>query len=399
MSWWRMKRLGLGPQHVAHLALRPDEELALLALGIGVGGRVERAFGRGHLAQHVVQGLAQHPGEVGPAGHLPGLGVGHRQQGVVVQHLLEVGDQPALVGRVAVEAAADLVVHAPGGHLLQRARWPCAGSGRRRCGGGGAAAGAPECWMGTWAPGAGRRVRDRRCGRRSPPPAGWARGSGSKLPAPAPRAAPSICCFTASVSWPVACFTRSGSSIVGAADLLQQRQESEARAAGAVAGREVGASEERRPIGRQPDAHGPAALPGQRLHGAHVDGVDVGAFLAVDLHRDVVLVQEGGDVLVLEGLALHHVAPVAGGIPDRQEHRAAQAARVRERLVAPRVPVHRVVRVLQQVGAAFQDQPVGVRGRAARLQVVRARLVRRTLGGQRLLQALRHRRRHSRFTG
>src|SRR5262249_56911239 len=38
--------------------------------------------------------------------------------GVVVEHLLEVGYQPVGVDRVAVEAAADLVVHAAVGHVL-----------------------------------------------------------------------------------------------------------------------------------------------------------------------------------------------------------------------------------------------------------------------------------------
>ena len=42
------------------------------------------------------------------------------EQRVVVQHLLEVGDQPPLVDRVAREAAADVVVHASGRHGVER---------------------------------------------------------------------------------------------------------------------------------------------------------------------------------------------------------------------------------------------------------------------------------------
>ena len=49
-----------------------------------------------------------------------GVGVQPREQGVVVQHLLEVGDQPPLVDRVAREAAADVVVHASGRHGVER---------------------------------------------------------------------------------------------------------------------------------------------------------------------------------------------------------------------------------------------------------------------------------------
>ena len=47
--------------------------------------------------------------------------VGAQQQGVVVQHLLEVGDHPARISRVAVKAAADLVVDATARHRLQAA--------------------------------------------------------------------------------------------------------------------------------------------------------------------------------------------------------------------------------------------------------------------------------------
>ena len=44
------------------------------------------------------------------------------EERVVVEHLLEVGDEPALVDRVAVEAAADEVVHAAGRHPVEGLR-------------------------------------------------------------------------------------------------------------------------------------------------------------------------------------------------------------------------------------------------------------------------------------
>jgi hypothetical protein len=53
-----------------------------------------------------------------------------------------------------------------------------------------------------------------------------------------------------------------------------------------------------------------------RLHRLHVDRVDIGALLAVDLDVDEVVVHVGGGLRILEGLTLHHVAPVAGGIAD-----------------------------------------------------------------------------------
>ena len=75
------------------------------------------------------------------------------------------------------------------------------------------------------------------------------------------------------------------------------------------------------PSGVQEDGHRPAAVSGHRLHGGHVDGVEVRALLAVDLDVHEVLVHERGDVGVLEGLVLHHVTPVTRGVADREEHR------------------------------------------------------------------------------
>ena len=115
-------------------------------------------------------------------------------------------------------------------------------------------------------------------------------------------------------------------------------------------GREVGAGEERHAVGGEEGVQRPAAVPGHGLHGVHVDRVDVRALLAVDLDAHEALVHQRGDLRVLEGLALHHVAPVAGGVADRDEDRLLLVARAAERLLAPRVPVDGVLRVLEQVG-------------------------------------------------
>ncbi len=84
-----------------------------------------------------------------------------------------------------------------------------------------------------------------------------------------------------------------------------------------VGRREIRAAEERLELGREEDRHRPAAMPGHRHHGRHVDLVEVGALFTVDLDVDEVLVHERRDVGVFEALALHHVAPVAGRVADR----------------------------------------------------------------------------------
>ena len=124
-------------------------------------------------------------------------------------------------------------------------------------------------------------------------------------------------------------------------------------------GREVGPAVERLAVGRQEDAHRPAALAGHRLDRGHVDLVEVGPLLAVDLDRDEVPVQVGGRGRVLEALALHDVAPVAGGVADREEDRPVLGLRPGERLRSPRVPVDRVVGVLEEVRAGLAGESVG----------------------------------------
>src|SRR2546426_10624807 len=123
-------------------------------------------------------------------------------------------------------------------------------------------------------------------------------------------------------------------------------------------GGKVGAAVERLAVGGEEAGHRPAAVARHRLHGLHVDLVDVGSLLAVHLHAHEVAVHEGRDLGVLERLALHHVAPVARRVADREEQGLVLRARPRERLVPPRVPVDGVVRVLQEVGARLARESV-----------------------------------------
>ena len=127
-----------------------------------------------------------------------------------------------------------------------------------------------------------------------------------------------------------------------------------------VFGREVCAAVEGHEVGREEDRQGPAAVARHHLDGVHVDLVEVGALFAVNLDVDEVLVHESRDVFVLERLALHHVTPVARRVADAQEYRLVFALRARERLFAPRVPVHGVVRVLQKVRARLAREAVRV---------------------------------------
>ena len=121
----------LGPEDRVQLGGPPDVELSFFALAVGVQRRRQPAVAGPQLAQHPVARLFRHPAGQFRAGQAPQVGVDASQQGVVVEHLLEVRDHPAGVDRVPGEPAAELVVHAAAGHRLagalghpQRGRGP-----------------------------------------------------------------------------------------------------------------------------------------------------------------------------------------------------------------------------------------------------------------------------------
>ena len=109
----------LGVERRSHLVRRPGEVRALALGGVGVLGAEEAAPRVPHLPEQVVERLLGDGAVAGLAQQLPRVQVAAGQLGVVVEHLLEVGDQPVAVGGVAVEAAAQVVVHAAGGHGVE----------------------------------------------------------------------------------------------------------------------------------------------------------------------------------------------------------------------------------------------------------------------------------------
>ena len=121
---------------------------------------------------------------------------------------------------------------------------------------------------------------------------------------------------------------------------------------------DVGGREKRLFVRGHDDRKRPPAAPGHHLADRHVDLVDVRAFLAIDLDVDEGLVHQRGNLWVLEALVLHHMAPVAGGITDREKDRFVLLGGFVERLRAPRIPVDGVVGVLQQVRALGVSEPV-----------------------------------------
>ncbi len=340
----------LGAEDFDDLGEGPDVEFALFALGVGVLGRVERPLGAGHPAEDVVHRLAGDAGVFWVVRDLVGFEVDGAQQGIVVEHLLEVRGQPALVGRVAGEAAAEVVVDPPSGHLVEGVRDHVE---RVRVAGPGVLA-EQDAEV--------HRVREL---------GGVAEPAVDRLVGPAE--APDGVVEDLGVQLPLGLRDHPGGPELaghvgrGGDDLVApllpgpldaQEDPGEAGHSPGVDRRVIRPAVEWFEVGREEDRHRPAALAGHRLDGRHVEVIEVGPLLAVDLDVDVPLVHQRRDVRVLEALPLHDVAPVAGRVADREEDRPVLRLRLRQRLRAPGEPVDRVVGVLEQVRAGLPGESV-----------------------------------------
>ena len=115
--------------------------------------------------------------------------------------------------------------------------------------------------------------------------------------------------------------------------------------------REVGAAPKRLAGGRQEHGERPAALLPEQGERVLIDLIEIRPLLPVHLDADEMLVHQRRDLRVLEALVRHDVAPMAGGIADREQDRLVLRLGFRERGRVPGLPVHRVVPVLEQIGA------------------------------------------------
>jgi len=156
-----------------------------------------------------------------------------------------------------------------------------------------------------------------------------------------------------------------GVALLAVGPLDAGQQLGEGRQSVALLFGEVGPGEERPLVlRRQEHRERPAAGSArQQLVRGLVDAVQVRALLPVHLDVDEKPVHHRRRLRVLEGFVRHHVAPVAGRVADRQQHWAIRPARFLECFVAPRIPVHRVVPVLQEIGARFVGQSISHRFR------------------------------------
>ncbi len=121
---------------------------------------------------------------------------------------------------------------------------------------------------------------------------------------------------------------------------------------------EVGSAPEGLAFWREEHGQRPAALFAEAMECLHIDAVDVGALFAVNLDIDEVGVHESGGLRILETLMRHDMAPMAGGVTNRQQDRAFGVACLGEGRFPPWHPVNRIVAVLQEIGACFGTELV-----------------------------------------
>ena len=256
-------------QHLAHLVGRPDVEAALLALGVRVERRVEAALGAAHLPQRPVERRLAH---FAPAlvAERPASRAGRRAPGARCRRASSRSGGPARLRprssarsrrrsgldaacRHRVERDLDHVVHASREQELEH-------RGRRELR---RAAEAAVAHVGRASRSAARH------GRAMSGESGSSEGS-TRLRAP-----------SCSRIWPAAA--------VNALALGRPRfdhrlhHHPEARHSLARLRREVGAAVERHALGVAEHGQRPAAVTGHRLDRLHVDVVDVGPLLPVDL--------------------------------------------------------------------------------------------------------------------
>ncbi len=115
----------------------------------------------------------------------------------------------------------------------------------------------------------------------------------------------------------------------------------------AVNRREIGPAVKRFAVGRQKDRHRPPAAPGHHLHGVHINRVQVGTLFAVDLDVDEVVVHQLRDGFVLERFPGHYATPMTCPVTYAQQYRLVFPPRAIERFFSPRVPINRIMRMVR----------------------------------------------------
>ena len=118
----------------------------------------------------------------------------------------------------------------------------------------------------------------------------------------------------------------------------------------------IGATPEGLAAGIEEHGQRPSALFAEKGEGRLIYLVDIGPFLPVHLDIDKEIIHQRRGLLILEAFVGHHMAPVTGGIADAEQDRLALFLRKRQRFRTPGLPMHRIVLMLEKIGACFRAE-------------------------------------------
>ena len=111
---------GVFSENAGDLAVAPQIEPAFLPVTVRIFGRIESAFGAGHIAQNVGKRFFGDAAEERVARDLVSAEIQGRKLGVVVEHLLEMRHQPGFIDRVPVKSSAHMVIDSAVCHFPKR---------------------------------------------------------------------------------------------------------------------------------------------------------------------------------------------------------------------------------------------------------------------------------------
>ena len=110
-----------------------------------------------------------------------------------------------------------------------------------------------------------------------------------------------------------------------------------------IVGRKISSSVKRLAIGCKKSRERPPPLSAHRADRGLIAAVNIRTLISIHLHRDEVLIHDRGNSRIVIGLAVHHMAPVAPHRPNIEQHRLVLVLRQCERLLAPLMPLNRLV--------------------------------------------------------
>src|SRR5579872_4685315 len=114
----------------------------------------------------------------------------------------------------------------------------------------------------------------------------------------------------------------------------------ESRTAIVILWGEIGSTKKWTAIGSKECSQRPPTLTADGLHCGLISAVDVRPFVAINLHCDILIVDDLRDLGILVRLAIHHVTPVAPHRAHVEQHWLVFALSLLESVGAPLVPFH-----------------------------------------------------------